>query len=219
MAVQAVQPPQNLFYPFLTNPTGGGQGQAALTAQTNQLGNWMNTFQQLNPSSSGAPGASPNTLRSVNRRLAPTLPANTTTFGSKGTLRGTTPGTTTPGGVPAYDMSKVESMAQRIAAPAVRSLRNTVQDVQQGVYDNPNVKSMTIRQALAGYGQGLESAMSGALTSAAGIYNVPYQAGVQGTLQANQIASNQTMQANQIAATAANQSLQNQWQAYLASLV
>jgi hypothetical protein len=116
-------------------------------------------------------------------------------------------------------MSQVNSLAQRIAAPSIRSLRTAVQDVQQGVYDNPNVKAMTVRQALAGYGQGLESAVGGSLSTAANIYNVPYQAQAQSALQANQIASNQKMQSNQIAATAALAQYQNLFQAYLQSLV
>jgi hypothetical protein len=37
-----------------------------------------------------------------------------------------------------------------------------MQNVQQGYYENPNVKSMTMRQALSGYGQGLEGIMGGA---------------------------------------------------------
>jgi hypothetical protein len=61
-----------------------------------------------------------------------------------------------------YDLDRVEQITQRTAAPGIRRLRSEMQNVQQGVYDNPNVKAMTMRQALSGYGQGLESIMGGA---------------------------------------------------------
>jgi len=48
------------------------------------------------------------------------------------------------------------------AAPAVRMLREGLQGAMNVHTDNPNVRRMTIREALQGYGTGLEKAMSGA---------------------------------------------------------
>jgi hypothetical protein len=64
-----------------------------------------------------------------------------------------------------------------------------VQQVQGGVYDNPNVKAMTLRQALQGYGAGLESVTGGALGTAAGMYNQEYSPQVDAVMQANRLAS------------------------------
>lgn len=136
-------------------------------------------------------------------------------------------GTTT--GLPKYDMGKVESLAQRAAAPGVRSLRSAMQETQQGYYANPNVKRMTLRDALAGYGQGLENVMGGAYKTGAAIYGQEYGVQAQGAMQQRQIASQEAMQRKQIAAAestqaasiASNEKLaqyQNEWQAYLASL-
>ena len=81
--------------------------------------------------------------------------------------------------IPAYDEQKVEGLAQSVAAPAIQKLRDQVQTVQGGVYDNPNVKAMTLRQALQGYGQGLGSAVGSAYSTAAGIYGQEYAPQVQ----------------------------------------
>jgi len=89
-----------------------------------------------------------------------------------------TPPGATPYNLPAYDTGKVEGLAQRFAAPGIRNLRSAVQGVQQGSYENPNVKRMTLRDSLAGYGQGLESVMAGALKEGAGIYGQQYGAEV-----------------------------------------
>ena len=95
------------------------------------------------------------------------------------------PGTTPTLEIPKYDQEKVEALAQRTAAPGIRKLRDQVQEVQQGVYENPNVKAMTLRQALAGYGSGLESVMGGSLGSASGMYNQEYAPQVDAAMQAN----------------------------------
>ena len=98
--------------------------------------------------------------------------------------------------IPVYDQGRVEALAQRVAAPSIRKLRDEVQTVQGGVYDNPNVKAMTLRQALQGYGGGLESVMSGALGAGAGMYGQEYDpqvaaahANYEGELQAQRLAS------------------------------
>ena len=98
--------------------------------------------------------------------------------------------------IPAYDQERVEALAQRVAAPSLRKLRSEVQSVQGGVYDNPNVKALTLRQALQGYGAGLESTMSGALGAGATMYGNEYDPQVQAAhanfeaqLQAQRLAS------------------------------
>ena len=170
----------------------------------------------------------PTTLRTALAK--PTMPS--TSYGAvkgfEGGIGGEGTTTTTPG-LPEYDMSKVESLAQRAAAPGVRSLRSAMQETQQGYYANPNVKRMTLRDALAGYGQGLENVMGGAYKTGAAIYGQEYGVQAQGAMQQRQIASQEAMQQKQIAAAesmqassiASNERLaqyQNEWRAYLASL-
>ena len=170
----------------------------------------------------------PTTLRTALAK--PTMPS--TSYGAvkgfEGGIGGEGTTTTTPG-LPEYDMSKVESLAQRAAAPGVRSLRSAMQETQQGYYANPNVKRMTLRDALAGYGQGLENVMGGAYKTGAAIYGQEYGVQAQGAMQQRQITSQEAMQQKQIAAAesmqassiASNERLaqyQNEWRAYLASL-
>jgi hypothetical protein len=107
------------------------------------------------------------------------------------------PGTGSPHlDIPVYDQQRVEALAQQVAAPGIRKLRNQVQATQGGVYDNPNVKAMTLRQALEGYGSGLESVMGGALGSGAAMYGQEYDpqvaaahANYEGQLQTERLAS------------------------------
>jgi len=75
---------------------------------------------------------------------------------------------------PEYDTSKVAAKAQKIAAPRVRQLRETVRAAQAQPYENPNVKRMTVGQALQGYGTGLESVMAGARRGAVAEYGQEY---------------------------------------------
>ena len=75
---------------------------------------------------------------------------------------------------PVYDEQKIKAMTQEQAAPAIRGLRNAVQRVSSRYYDNPNVAKMTLREALEGYGQGLQSAMSQAANTARSLYNTQY---------------------------------------------
>jgi len=75
---------------------------------------------------------------------------------------------------PLYDEGKISKMAQQNAAPGVRNLRTAVQAVTSRRSDNPNVDRMTLRDALAGYGQGLEEVMSGARQTASAEYAQKY---------------------------------------------
>jgi hypothetical protein len=60
------------------------------------------------------------------------------------------------------DKRKIRSLTQQIAAPSIRKLQEGLQTGMNTKSDNPNVRRMTLREALQGYGTGLESAMSGA---------------------------------------------------------
>jgi hypothetical protein len=64
--------------------------------------------------------------------------------------------------LPRVDKRAVSALAQRAAAPGIRSLRETVQQAMGASYENPNVRRMTLREALQGYGAGLEKVMAGA---------------------------------------------------------
>jgi hypothetical protein len=75
---------------------------------------------------------------------------------------------------PTYDENKVESLTQRKAAPGLRSARQALQSSTGGYYENPNVKRMTLRDALAGYGMAVENVMSGASNEARSQYNNEY---------------------------------------------
>lgn len=75
---------------------------------------------------------------------------------------------------PEYDESKIAKMAQQNAAPGVRNLRTAIQAVASRRSDNPNADRMTLRDALAGYGQGLEEVMSGARQTASAEYAQKY---------------------------------------------
>ncbi len=63
---------------------------------------------------------------------------------------------------PEFDERAVSSETQRLQAPSIRKLRRSLQEVQTQRFGNPNVRRMTIRDALAGFGAGLESIGTGA---------------------------------------------------------
>ena len=64
--------------------------------------------------------------------------------------------------LPKFDKRAVRALTQKIAAPATRRLSEGLQTALNVQSDNPNVRRMTLREALQGYGTGLESALSGA---------------------------------------------------------
>jgi len=76
--------------------------------------------------------------------------------------------------MPEWDEGEITKLTQKYAAPGVRSLRAQVQQAQAAPYENPNVKRMALRDALQGYGIGLEGVMAGAARSAAGEYGQKY---------------------------------------------
>jgi len=63
---------------------------------------------------------------------------------------------------PEYDEGEVRSLSRKRSAPQISKLREAVQVASSKTFDNPNVQRMTLRSALAGYGEGL-----GAVTGAA----------------------------------------------------
>jgi len=75
---------------------------------------------------------------------------------------------------PEFNEGRISEIAQRLMAPGVRRLRGEVRRSQNETYDNPNAKRMVMRDALAGYGQGLESVSSGAYRGALSQYNSEY---------------------------------------------
>ena len=75
---------------------------------------------------------------------------------------------------PEYDESAIAKKTQKYAAPGVRKLRGAVQESMAKNFDNPNVKSMTLKNALSGYGEGLESVRSGAGRQASAEYAQEY---------------------------------------------
>lgn len=75
---------------------------------------------------------------------------------------------------PDYDESRITDLTQTSSAGAIRGLRSAMQRVAGGSYANPNVRRMTLREALAGYGQGIQSAVSAASETARKLYNTEY---------------------------------------------
>jgi hypothetical protein len=75
---------------------------------------------------------------------------------------------------PEYDEGAIAKKTQKYAAPGIRGLRTAMQETTAQRYDNPNVKRMTLRDALLGYGQGLESVMAGAGKTASAEYAQEY---------------------------------------------
>lgn len=104
--------------------------------------------------------------------------------------------------LPEYDERKVSALTQKKSASGVRRLRETTQRAMDQSYDNPNVKKMTVRDALAGYGTGLESVMSGASNAAAQQYGQQYSASVNAEMARFDAANRQQMQAFDISSKA-----------------
>lgn len=77
--------------------------------------------------------------------------------------------------LPTLDESRISEIEQKAAAPGLRRLRQSVREVQGKYYENPNVKRMTLRDALAGYGAGIENVMTGARREAQAEYQQEFQ--------------------------------------------
>lgn len=107
---------------------------------------------------------------------------------------------------PEFNERAVRAKAQKVAAPEIRRLRDVIQQAASRNYENPNVRSMTLRQALAGYGQGLEDVMASSQQTAHAQEMQEYQTEYGESLQNWQAKVN-----------AAQQAYQNAFQKYLAS--
>lgn len=108
---------------------------------------------------------------------------------------------------PEYDEAEVKRLAQKHAAPSLRRLRSVLQQEMGRSYENPNVRAMTLREALQGYGLGVEGALSQAESGARGEYGAQYSREMSAAMT-----TYQTQQA------AAMQSYQNAFNAYLSSM-
>jgi hypothetical protein len=115
-----------------------------------------------------------------------------------------------PPAAPTYDEQRVHVLGQQVAAPGIRALRNKLNQVANQSFQNPNVKRVTLRDALSGYGQGLESVMAGAQRQGQAMYQSEYDAQAKNLQQQAQ----HTSQINQSRLT----HYQNLWNQYLQSM-
>lgn len=221
MATQSPQLFQDLYGAQMTNLSGFyGDPNIAKTKRENAYTTALQDYTNLvgGGGGGGVGGTTPSTYRSARSPLPKPILSGTT-----GAVRSSVAGDGTGGAAPGsvisgYDTAKVEGLAQRLAAPGVRNLRNALQTTSQGYYENPNVKAQTLRDALAGYGSGLESVEAGALGSAANIYGQEYGAKFQAGLQAQRLATEEDIVSRQIASNEMLAQYGNEFKAYLASL-
>ena len=75
---------------------------------------------------------------------------------------------------PTRDEGKIKELTQQKSAAGLRAMRAQIQKAMGQGYRNANVKRMTLRDALAGYGEGIENVMSGAQSQAGQEYNQEY---------------------------------------------
>lgn len=75
---------------------------------------------------------------------------------------------------PIYNEAEVDKLTQKRAAGGMRALRQAVSRAGASGYGNADVKRMTLRDALQGYGTGLSSVMAQAGATAAGEYGQQY---------------------------------------------
>jgi len=90
--------------------------------------------------------------------------------------------------VPKFDRRAIAAETQREAGPQVRRLRDVTARALSGSFENPNVRRMTVREALQGYGGGLASVLQGARRAAVQTQLPEYTAQVgaaQRTFEAN----------------------------------
>lgn len=75
---------------------------------------------------------------------------------------------------PDRDEDRIRKLTAMNAAPGLRALRSQIQAAQNKTYRNPTMKRLTLRDALAGYGQGLESVLAGAKNAGLQEYDREY---------------------------------------------
>ena len=81
---------------------------------------------------------------------------------------------------PEFDEREVSRIAAREAAPNVRRLRDVTARAIGQNFANPNVRRLTVREALQGFGSGLGSILTGSQRAAVSQYMPRYQAAVSG---------------------------------------
>lgn len=95
---------------------------------------------------------------------------------------------------PKYDEGEVKALTRKHAARPLSKLRETVQAATSRTFDNPNVQRMTLRSALAGYGEGLGAVMGAAGEEARSEYGQRYGRETQAELTKWQAKTQMTMQ-------------------------
>ncbi len=106
--------------------------------------------------------------------------------------------------LPVRDESRISSLTQKAAGPGLRELRKAMREAQGRYYENPNVRRMTLRDAMAGYGMGIEKVMAGARREAQAEYEAEFQPQMTKATMEYQAKTNQML--NQY---------QNAWKEYL----
>jgi len=80
---------------------------------------------------------------------------------------------------PEWEEDEITRLAQVRGAAGMRNLRTAVQAISRQRAESPHVRRMTLRDALKGYGEGLEAVMSGATGAARAEYGQRYAAEAQ----------------------------------------
>ena len=102
---------------------------------------------------------------------------------------------------PLPDTGRIQFLTQQAAAPGARKLRMGLLRALQMAKraENPNVQALLGRQAVAGYGEGLESVMGGARREGMGMY-APEYAAMTEQEKANWLAANEKERSDYLAA-------------------
>lgn len=117
-------------------------------------------------------GGGGDTLRTVYSQTIPEVEPIGTKTTTKVEFGGTAPvmGQLPELKISPYSEKRVEALTQRYAAPKISQLRQAVQQMTSQAYENPNVKKMALRQALAGLGTGIAEVTAGARREAGAEY-------------------------------------------------
>ena len=101
---------------------------------------------------------------------------------------------------PLPDTGRIQFLTQQAAAPGARKLRMGLLGALQASKraENPNVQALLGRQAVAGYGEGLESVMGGARREGMGMY-APEYAAMTEQEKANWLAANEKERSDYLA--------------------
>ena len=89
---------------------------------------------------------------------------------------------------PEWDEGQIKSRTQTLAAVGLRQLRMALSQAMTKSYENPNVRRMVLRDALAGYGIGVAGVIGQAQQTAHGQYTAEYARQYQTSVQKYQAA-------------------------------